>query len=355
VKVAKKVSAPELQDQTDYLSGFQYKNGELQFFPTAEGYVKVTDGGKFNYVYNYTDHLGNIRVSYTLNPADGELKILEENHYYPFGLKHSNYNVNKVDFDKDETGFFVILKPVERSEFQYKYNGKEYQDELGLNVYDYGGRIYAPDAPRFWQIDPKAEKYYNISPYVYVADNPILYIDPDGKEIIVANKKDQGAVLKMINSKALGTFAFNKSGQLYLAKASGDVSKFSSYYQKQLVAAINDKEKINISIAQTFQSSGGTTKDVDKDAGGGVTQQATYPSGKKEADVIISGNENTNLKDVNGNALTDKPADILAHELVGHAIPFITKSDTGNAVDNENKVRKETKSPERKKEPGHIE
>jgi RHS repeat-associated protein len=355
VKVAKQVQAPEIHDQTDYLSGFQYKNDQLQFFPTAEGYVKVTDGGKFNYVYNYTDHLGNIRVSYTLNPADGQLKILEENHYYPFGLKHNNYNVDKADFDKDETGFFAVLKPVERSEFQYKYNGKEFQDEFGLNVYDYGGRTYAPDAPRFWQIYPKSEKYYNISPYVYVANNPIIFIDPDGKEIIVANKKDQGAVLKMINSKALGTFAFNKSGQLYLAKASGDVSKFSSYYQKQLVAAINDKEKINISIAQTFQSSGGTTKDVDKDAGGGVTQQATYPSGKKEADVIISGNENTNLKDVNGNVLKDKPADILAHELVGHAIPFITKSDTGNAVDNENKVRKETKLPERKKEPGHIE
>ena len=62
------------------------------FFPTAEGYVSVTNGEKFNYVFNYTDHLGNIRVSYTLNPADGQLKILEENHYYPFGLKHSNYN-----------------------------------------------------------------------------------------------------------------------------------------------------------------------------------------------------------------------------------------------------------------------
>jgi RHS repeat-associated protein len=182
VKVAKKVSAPEVQDETDYLSGFQYKNGELQFFPTAEGYVNVSDGGKFNYVYNYTDHLGNIRVSYTLNPADGQLKILEENHYYPFGLKHSNYNVDKVDFVKDETGFFVILKSVERNKNQYKYNGKEFQDELNLNLYDYGARNYDPAIGRWMNIDNMAEKYHSSSPYTYANNNPIIFVDIDGNE-----------------------------------------------------------------------------------------------------------------------------------------------------------------------------
>lgn len=41
---------------TEYLDGFQYKDGVLQFFPTAEGYVNVTNGIAFSYVYNYTDH-----------------------------------------------------------------------------------------------------------------------------------------------------------------------------------------------------------------------------------------------------------------------------------------------------------
>jgi hypothetical protein len=64
------VRAPEIQDQTDYLSGFQYKNGELQFFPTAEGYVNVNDKDKCNYVYNFTDHLGNIRLRYSLSGTE---------------------------------------------------------------------------------------------------------------------------------------------------------------------------------------------------------------------------------------------------------------------------------------------
>ncbi|WP_462267860.1 hypothetical protein [Mucilaginibacter sp.] len=74
--------------------------------------------------------------------------------------------------------------------------------------------------------------------------------------------------------------------------------------------------------------------------------------------MIISGNPNTNIQDSNGKPLNDSPADILAHELVGHAIPRTGKSDTGNAVDNENKVRTELgpgNNAQRAKETKHIE
>jgi RHS repeat-associated protein len=201
VKIGKQVRAPEIQDQTDYLSGFQYKNGELQFFPTAEGYVNVTDGGKFNYVYNYTDHLGNIRVSYTLNPADGQLKILEENHYYPFGLKHNNYNVDKVHFEKDETGFFAILKPVDRSDYQYKYNGKEYQDELGLNMTAMDWRQYDNALGRFNGMDALSEMQYSHTPYHFGYNNPVFWADPTG---LISEE----AIAGMWNATADGTNSY---------------------------------------------------------------------------------------------------------------------------------------------------
>ena len=69
----------------------------------------------------------------------------------------------------------------EAVKFKYLYNGKELQDELGLNVYDYGARTYDPAAPRFWQIDPLAEKYHNQSVYVHADDNPVRFMDIDGK------------------------------------------------------------------------------------------------------------------------------------------------------------------------------
>ena len=79
----------------------------------------------------------------------------------------------------------------EQVKFKYKYNSKELQDELGLNVYDYGARVYDPAVPRFWQVDPLVEKNNFESPYVFVHNNPLIYVDPDGKDGIITIKGGQ--------------------------------------------------------------------------------------------------------------------------------------------------------------------
>ncbi|MES2863289.1 MAG: DUF6443 domain-containing protein [Bacteroidota bacterium] len=172
---------------TDYLSGFQYKNNVLKFFPIAEGYVNTSSGKsgttllKANYVFNYTDHLGNVRLSYSLDA--GVLKILEENHYYAFGLKHTNYNTEGLVYQVDGNDNVVLtpVTPLLGSNYKYKYNGKELQEELGLNMYDYGARNYDPALGRFHNFDPKAEQGEENSPYCYTFNNPVNLVDPDGK------------------------------------------------------------------------------------------------------------------------------------------------------------------------------
>jgi len=174
VKLAKYVQKNLLSnvETTYYMNGFQYSQeagkgnqSVLQFFPTAEGYVNAIGGTTFNYVYNYTDHLGNVRLSYQ-KESNGTLKVLEENNYYPFGLKHTGYNNTNVA----------------NANYKYKYNGKELQDELNLNLYDYGARNYDPAIGRWFNIDPLAEKFINSTPYNYVLNNPVNMIDPDGME-----------------------------------------------------------------------------------------------------------------------------------------------------------------------------
>ena len=197
-KVAKQVihqSATELvNSNTDYLGGYQYLKGVLQYFPTAEGYVSVTDGKAFDYVYNYMDHLGNIRLSYS-KPNGGTIGTLEENHYYPFGMKHMNYGSERNNYERDESGgTYAVLRPVERNKYQYKYNGKEYQDELSLNWYDYQARNYDPAIGRWMNIDPKAEISRRWSPYTYCYNNPMRFIDPDGMKADDWRNKDNKQV-----------------------------------------------------------------------------------------------------------------------------------------------------------------
>lgn len=186
---------------TEYLTGFQYHNEALNHFAHAEGYVDVVEG-KFKYVFNYTDHLGNIRLSYSdanNNNTISENEILEENHYYPFGLKHSAYNTQHQGYiHQEELDKFILLqmpKFAGDGSYNYRYNSKEWQDELGLNMYDYGARNYDPAIGRWMNVDPLTEKYFYSSPYVYTANNPINLIDRDGQSWEPINKN--GEVVKI--------------------------------------------------------------------------------------------------------------------------------------------------------------
>ena len=173
---------------TDYLDGFQYNEQVLEFFPTTEGYVKATPTGlvppgtppsayAFNYVFNYTDHLGNVRVSYTKDPQTGNLKILDESHYYPFGLKHQEYSTFGFVSNPIQG---VIIAPLTNNPYKYKYNGKEWQDELNFNMYDMDMRQYDPAIARWVVLDPVI--HHSMSPYSAFDNNPVFWADPSGAD-----------------------------------------------------------------------------------------------------------------------------------------------------------------------------
>ena len=88
--------------------------------------------------------------------------IVQSNHYYPFGMSFAEGSTT--------------------SQQPYKDNGKELDTERGLNLYDYSARYMDPALGRFSTVDPHAEKYYSWSPYAYCYNNPLKFIDPDGKD-----------------------------------------------------------------------------------------------------------------------------------------------------------------------------
>ena len=69
----------------------------------------------------------------------------------------------------------------------YKYNGKELDRANGLDWYDYGARQYDAALGRWHVVDPMSEKYFSESQFIYCGNNPITFIDPDGKMKVIYN------------------------------------------------------------------------------------------------------------------------------------------------------------------------
>ena len=247
--------------------GFQYTNEILEFFPTtstllsagAEGYVRAVPmsigGGasdySFHYIFNYTDHLGNIRLKYTKHPQTGTLEILEENHYYPFGLAHKGYDSNHkiIGFDGPGANIGIIpISPNVGDPYKYKFGGKEYDDTFDINTYDFGARNYDPALGRWMNIDPLAEQMRRHSPYNYAFDNPIVWTDPDGMspftniynlkgrlvKHIPDNKTDKKIVLTTSKNQSKVDKAISK-GYVVSNFTNDEISKMESIYQNAAI------------------------------------------------------------------------------------------------------------------------
>jgi RHS repeat-associated protein len=144
-------------------------SGAVQI-PEGAGQVKsmaqndiVMDQGGFLTAYTVSQsptsvYIDNFQLTQTTGP------VLEINDYYPFGMLNNG-----------------LSNPGTTSPLNnYKYNGKELQNELNLAWLDYGARFYDPQIGRWHSIDPMAEKMRRWTPYNYCDDDPMRFIDPDG-------------------------------------------------------------------------------------------------------------------------------------------------------------------------------
>ena len=287
---------------------------------------------EYHYVFHYTDHLGNIRLSYGRDPETNEVAILKESHYYPFGLQHRGYVGDNRFFEQVLPIGRVNLIPVRNyldDSYRYTFGGKEEQPELGLNWIDHHARNYDATLGRWMNVDPLAEKYPSISSFAYVANNPIYYIDPDGRKIIIHYQVD--GENRTHNYK-------------YGSSYDGDNKYLNEVYSALNYIIENDADFKNviktlagdeIGDVNLFSNIKETNKLIDHPRGASYFDSEGLNTGG--ADIIWDsrkGVEFTNIKGlwsfITGKGYTEEgfvsPAEVLLHEL-GHAKNFLKDSD----------------------------
>ena len=220
------------------------------------------------------------------------------------------------------------------------YTGHQYDTGTGL-IYAQQ-RYYDPQLGVFYSPDPMAvdtTSAFNFNRYAYANNSPYKFTDPDGREVIAPNAVQRQTLASLISRKSSSAFSFGDDGKLKQAEGDNGSGGKSEYYASRLNEAIASERKIYVVGMKEY-------KGIDVVNEGGITQAS--PDG--DAAVIVSA------LPVNLETMSDPvdPANVLAHELVGHAIPHAVGGGSGNAVKEDNIVREQNGDPPRPAEPDHC-
>ncbi len=124
----------------------------------------ITKGG-YIYVYVSNESNSNFDVFFDdVRVTHSKGNILQEDHYYPFGLSISALSSTAP-----------LSKPN-----NYKFNGNEEQTDFSWDIYDFNARFYDASLGRFMNIDPLADQFVSYTPYHFTHNNPTNLVDPTG-------------------------------------------------------------------------------------------------------------------------------------------------------------------------------
>ena len=158
-------------NQFNYAGGGFLSVGSSGAIRSFSGNSTVATKSGYVYVYCSNEspidvYFDNIQVVQTRGP------LIEENHYYPFGLTMAGISDKAVKSNYAENKF--------RFNHGKELQNKEFSDGSGLELYDVIHRMYDPQLGRFNQIDPLSDVSNFISPYSFAQDNPLSHFDPLG-------------------------------------------------------------------------------------------------------------------------------------------------------------------------------
>jgi RHS repeat-associated protein len=180
-----------------YFGDLVISDGQPTRILHADGTINL-NGSSVEYHYHLKDHLGNVRMVITPS-ANNKPQVLQATDYYPFGMSYTKNLQSGGGANQPN---------------KYLYNSKEEQEMPGKWL-DYGWRMYDAQLGRWHGVDPLAERAYSWTPYRYGFNNPIRFIDPDGRFETRKEAREHRRENKLsgrIKRQDDGTYAINHRG-----------------------------------------------------------------------------------------------------------------------------------------------
>jgi len=220
-------------------------------------------------------YFDDFKVTYTKSP------VVQVDEYYPFGLSISGLSYQRENSTPQD----------------FKYNGKEIQDELGLGWLDYGARMYMAEIGKWGVMDPLSEQSRRWSPYNYAVVNPMKFIDPDGMTSVEINGEEaEKATAQLQKSTNLELARDEETGKL---SAKGEAKTEAD---KKLLEAINDENvvvKIDATSSHRTKSGGwfvgGAFGGSEKKDGKVIATQTVNPKHTKQIESFYGADKGTQM------------------------------------------------------------
>lgn len=273
---------------------------------------------------NFTDKNGDGKVAITTTTTN---EILSESHYYPFGMAMSG----------------PWMDDASARDNQYKYNGKELNEDFGLGWYDYGARWYDASLGRFPNLDPLIDTFPRFSPYNYGGNNPVRFIDFLGmgpedpptsrttteiKQTFTFDKTVKGTKMET------GTDKLTKS---VIAQSRGTSGEIRTTIVTTLTVNASGVISPNAEMrawtesgtGENFTRSGEATaviplENVDQDLKSSAQEVAVYKGKKGESNLQTTAKRASTVVDVTAGAIAAVSTSVLVGEGIGAGVGLLT-------------------------------